>query len=246
MKRITIYFLIATILIVLCGCGASQVSNDESLTVAKQIEELIEMGIPESFILNLEEDDVYVMYKELKGMELGTVKFTETVEDNLQLNMLTVPVCDGMERHAGDCFRIYGTYQWNNRGITLPSEDEMRVTWDKDILLLGDDSKLTRSYKGNADGTQMECYYDESGFADIGQGKAGWYHPVKAGAGKHVQKGTFGILLMPVHTYDRVIPVDRANKKEIKISLEYIVYGLFGSQQNSCKISAETELYTTE
>lgn len=246
MKRITIYLLIAAIITISCSCGANQVSNGDSLTATKQIEDLIEMGIPESFILNLEEDDVDIMYQELEGMELGKVEFSETVEDNLQLNMLTVPVCDGLEKHAGDCFRIYGTYQWNNRGITLPSEDEMRMTWDEDILLLGDNSKLTRAYKGHADGTHMECYYDDSGFADLGQGKAGWYHPVKTGVGKHIQKGTFGILLMPVHTYDRVIPVDGANKTEIVISLEYTVHGLLGSQQKSCKISAETELYITE
>ena len=246
MKRITLWLLIAALIITCCGCRAEPVIPNGSNAAAKQIVELIEMGIPEAFIANLENEDLGVMYQDLNGMELGEIKFVDTVEGDLHLRMLIVPVGDGWNKGPGDCIRIYGTYQWNNSVITLPKEDYMKLTWDKELLLLGEDSKQTRSYKAKADGSKMECYYDENGFAHIGQGDAGWYHEIKFGIGKHLQKGAFGIILIPVHTYDRVIQTNQAEKTQTEISLEYTVDRPLSSKSETYKVSDKTTLYLTE
>ena len=246
MKRITLCLLIATMMIICYGCGAESGINNDDILATKQIVELIEMGIPEAFIADLEVDDIDVMYQELNGTELGEVKFNETSEGDLRLNMLIVPV--SVEGGVRDCIRIYSTYQWSNSGITIPRSNEMKVSWDEEYFLLGDDRKLTRSYKVKADESKMKCTYDESRFAKIRFGAAHWYHPIKFGVGKHLQKGVSGMVLIPVDGHCKVLATDQAEKIETEISLEYIVHGLVkaNAEKETYKASDKTELYKTE
>ena len=246
MKRTILCLLMAVLIAAGCGCGDKPVTSDNNNAAAISITELAEMGIPEIFLADLEDEDLGVMHQELGSRELGEIQFKETVEGDLRLRMLIVPVCDGLKWHEGDCIRVYGTYQWDNQGITLPREDEMRLSWDEELFLLGDSTILTRSYKAKADGTGVECHDDVSVFAHIGQGDAGWYHKMKSGAGSHLQKGVFGLVLMPVHTYNRVVPTEQAKKTETDINLEYTVHGLFGSSKDTYTLSEKTELYITE
>ncbi len=246
MKRITVCLLIATMMMTCYGCGAEPAINNDAIISAKQIVELIEMGIPEAFIADLEVDDIDVMYQELNGMELGEVKFNETDEGDLRLNMLIVPV--SVEGGVRDCIRIYSTYHWNNSGITIPRSNEMKVSWDKEYFLIEDDRKLTRSYKAKADESKMKCTYDESRFARIRFGAAHWYQSIEFGIGKHLQKGVSGMALIPVDGHCKVLATDQAEKIETEISLEYIVHGLVkaNAEKETYKTSNKIELYKTE
>ena len=92
----------------------------------------------------------------------------------------------------------------------------------------------------------MKCHYDERSFAHIGQGDAGCFHPIKADAGKHMQKGFFSLILLPTYTPTQVLPVDSIEMTESEIELEYIVH-YFGIQaEETYSISAEAELYIPE
>ena len=251
MKRFTAILLI--FIWISCGCSSTEEPevpdiNREDITAA-----LTEKGVPESFLQNLELTDLTVMYEDMNGMELGTVKLAETAPENLQLSILAVPVSCAWKKDntVYDCIRVYGTYTWNNSGLTMPREDEIKLSWNEDHLLLADHSskapnKVTRSYKGNAEGNKMKCHYDEPSFAHIGQGDAGWFHPIKADAGKHMQKGFFSLILLPTYTPTQVLPVDSIEMTESEIELEYIVH-YFGIQaEETYSISAEAELYIPE
>jgi len=135
-----------------------------------------------------------------------------------------------------------------NEVITFSREDEMELTYDGTYLLNGSDLKLTRSYKGKSDGSKMKCIYDESGFAGLGQGYSRWYHPVKPGFGKHVQKGVFGLVLAPTYTDAKVHPLESAEKIEIDVSLEYRVHKRIKKANNTKekephKLTLKTALY---
>lgn len=248
MKRFAVLLLVAVMIMGYFGCSA-EVSGDR-LLARDFIAGLTEKGIPEEFLRNLESDDLMVMYDELMDADLGEIEFAETGADNLMFNLLIVPVKDGctISRTTSDCIRVYGTYVWNNRGITFSRDDEMELTYDGEYLLNGSDRKLTRSYKGKSDGSKMKRIYDESGFAGLGLDYSRWYHPVKTGFGKHVQKGVFGLVLAPTDTYAKVHPLESAEKAEIDISLEYIVHKrvkkVNDKQENEPhKLTIKTELY---
>ena len=168
-------------------------------------------------------------------------------------NLIIVPVKEGctISRTTTDCIRVYGTYVWNNRGITFSRDDEMELTFAGEYLLNGSDRKLTRSYKGKSDGSKMKCIYDESGFAGLGLEYLRWYHPVKLGIGKHVQKGVFGLVLAPTYTLAKVNPLESAEKVEVDISLEYIVHKRVKKVNNTqeeepLKLTLKTELFIPE
>ncbi|MBQ6899482.1 MAG: hypothetical protein IJN72_01455 [Firmicutes bacterium] len=251
MKRFTILLLITVIVL---GCfGCSNEMPGDKLVDADFITALTDKGIPEKFLENLETADLMVMHDELLDVELGEIKFTETITDEAKINMLIVPVKDGctISRTTCDCIRVYGTYIWNNRGITFSREDEIELTYDGKYLSNGSDLKLTRSYKGKPDGSKMKCIYDESGFATLGQGYSRWYHPVKLGFGKHVQKGVFGLVLAPTYMYAKVHPLESAEKIEIDVSLEYKVHKRVKKanatqEDEPHKLILKTELYIPE
>ena len=253
MKRFTVFLLIAVMIMGCFGCSNIKDSDEPVIIRGDAVELLTDLGIPETFLCDIETADIAVMHDELKDAELGEIKFTELIDGDMHLSMLIVPIKDGsvLSRTVTDCIKIYGTYTWTNSGITLSREDEMKLTWGKEILALSDDGKFTRAYKGKADGSKMECIYDERGFASVGSKDARWFHPITFGAGKHLQKGAFRIVLIPTDTYTKVCPVEESKEKIVEIGLEYIVHRRGKSTGNANKeeiymLSSETELYIPE
>ena len=246
MKQFTVILLI--LILITSGCSRTAELEVPDINRADAISALTGQGIPESFLQNLEQADLTHMYEDLNGMELGTVQLKTATPENLELSILTVPVSGGFKTGSTvyDCIRVYGTYMWNNSGLTLPREDEIKLNWNEDHLLAADDNKVTRSYKGSAEGSKMKCHYDEPGFAHIGQDEAGWFHPIKAGAGKHMQKGFFSLILLPTDTSAQMLPVNSIEMTESEIELEYIVHRFGIQAEDIHSVSAAAELYIPE